>query len=161
MNLTPRQKGLLTISGGAAALSGALLAGRATVRPAVTPGPGNGADAGAMLLSTCGPTDLRFGTSLTYDATAKLYIASDGHECQKIAPTVPVDRQKDGGLVVSDHLATQVCNHLAAIGCRQPQGCAASAHAQKWTASSPMPQCLLAAHTPAAAAVCAPSVVCR
>jgi hypothetical protein len=153
-SLSPRQKGLLLLSGGAAALSGAMLVGRASVKTATVTAP---VDASVNVLATCGPADLAFGASVLWDPTAKLYVVSDGHECQKLAAGLTLDKTPAGGLVVSDHAATTICNHLASVGCKQGAGCAASAHA----ASAQVQSCILGAKTFAAAAVCSPNLVCK
>ena len=160
--LTPRQKSALLISGGAAVLSGSMLLGRATVKPAVQAVTSGGDASGAAILkSVCLATDLTFGASVTWDKAASIYVVSDGHECQRLAAGIVLDKDPKGVLRVSDHLATRVCNHLAQIGCAQPPAaCAASVHAQGWTDQSQMAACLLSAKTFSAAAVCTPALTC-
>jgi hypothetical protein len=160
MTLSPRQKGALVISGGVVALTTALFAASRAMAPA-SPHARLAAslppDAAITVLATCGPADLAFGASVEWDPTAKLYVASDGRECQRIDQRVLLDKTPDGGLVVSDHGATEACNHLARIGCRQGPGCLVSAH----RATGDVRDCVRRAKNPTAASACSPALVCR
>lgn len=60
------------------------------------------------------------------------------------AACTPTPAGTDGG-----DLGTQVCTHLAAVGCPQPAGCITTFHRDQGTITDFKPACLLAAKTPA------------
>jgi hypothetical protein len=51
-------------------------------------------------------------------------------------------------------LGTQVCDHLAAIGCKQPPTCAATFNRVEGVLTEFKPKCLLAASNPLEANTC-------